>query len=241
MPWQEQVSPSYFGYQINGNIFENSITALEKAQILSNILGVIESYIIYKGEKVKPLKEYRKVNNHYEVKMRRANGTEFWYKVKDWGGNFSFIQLPPQQDILTEKDMPLLLVPLIIAESSFNPRAINPHSGARGLTQITWIAWQDLARWYPHKYKNDKATYEKEILELDKGREAGLDYLNIILNYLRYYQTHGYPTLELTLENILTAYNWGISNLIRYGWKNAPQETQEYIKRIRAMLYSSSK
>jgi len=117
---------------------------------------------------------------------------------------------------------------IIKVESGGNPYAINKKSGARGLTQLTRIAWEDLQDNFPEKYKSipfEIGTFNPEI-----SRQAGLDYLVLIDRYLDHY---GLPK---TMENYLAAYNWGIGNLYKKGLENMPEETRTYIHKIKSLL-----
>lgn len=120
---------------------------------------------------------------------------------------------------------------LIRVESSNRPRAYQRRTGARGLTQIRRIAWRDLKRRYPAKYKHLK--YKKDIFRPKIARQAGMDYLEV----LRYYLEK--EKIPVTLDNLLAAYNWGIRNLSRLGLRRAPLETRNYIRKIRILLQDS--
>jgi soluble lytic murein transglycosylase-like protein len=121
-----------------------------------------------------------------------------------------------------------LLAALIRIESSNNPKAYCRSSGARGLTQITPVAWRDLVANYPHKYR--KLNYRRDIYRPDVAQEAGKDYLNLLRRYLRV------KRIPVTLDNLLAAYNWGINNLNRFGLKRAPRQTRRYIAKIKSIL-----
>lgn len=121
-----------------------------------------------------------------------------------------------------------LLNALIMVESANNPWAFEKSSGAQGLTQIRKIAWKDLVRHYPDKYK--KLQYAKDIFQPELARQAGKDYLVLLKYYL------AKKKIGINLDNLLAAYNWGIGNLERFGLENAPKETQNYIKKIKSCL-----
>lgn len=123
---------------------------------------------------------------------------------------------------------PELLDAIIQVESSGNPYAFNPKSKARGLTQITPLAWQDLTVHYPKKYK--ELNYERDIFKPTVARHAGRDYLSVLVKYLNNY---GIP---ITMDNLLASYNWGVGNLKKKGLKKAPKETQNYIEAIKGIL-----
>jgi soluble lytic murein transglycosylase-like protein len=124
-----------------------------------------------------------------------------------------------------------LLEAIIMTESSGDPNAYNPKSGARGLTQITPIAWKDLVNHFPSKYRD--LDYKTDIFRPDVSRRAGADYLAIIKKYLKN------SDMPITTDNILSAYNWGIGNLKKYGLGNAPKETLKYIQKVNNYLVRS--
>lgn len=118
---------------------------------------------------------------------------------------------------------PILLDALIQTESSGNPNAFNKKTGARGLTQITPIAWKDLVAHYP---QYSKLNYEKDIFNPDVAKKAAVDYIKILKGYLRTYK------IPDTTENILGSYNWGVGNVKNNGLEKAPKETRDYIVKI---------
>lgn len=117
-----------------------------------------------------------------------------------------------------------LLNAIIRAESSNNPKAFNRRTGARGLTQITPVAWRDLKRHYGSKYKN--LSYLSHIYNPAIAREAGKDYLHILAKYLR---AKGIP---LTYQNVLAAYVWGPENLHKYGLNRLPRAGKRYVSKV---------
>ena len=133
-------------------------------------------------------------------------------------------------DVVEQYSIPFeaLIDNIIQVESSGNPHAVNKKSGARGLTQLTASAWKDLQDNYPEKYKN--IPFQIGTFNPDVSREAGIDYLRLIKRYLANYN------LEPTLDNYLSAYNWGIGHLYREGLDKMPYETRNYIKKIKALL-----
>lgn len=125
------------------------------------------------------------------------------------------------------KITPPLLNALIFTESSNNPKAHNRFSGARGLTQITPVAWKELRRHYGYRYK--KLKYYRDIFKPEVARQAGEDYLYILQGHLK---AKGIP---VTFDNVLAAYVWGEGNLKRYGLKNAPRSVKKYIAKIKKL------
>lgn len=122
---------------------------------------------------------------------------------------------------------------LIMAESSGDPMAFNKGSGARGLTQITPIAFKDLQNWFPDRYKG--LNPEVDLFKPDVSRQAGADYLSIVKKYLKNY---GMP---VTTENILGAYNYGIGNIRKTPMEKWPKETLDYIEKITKFLEKKKK
>lgn len=125
------------------------------------------------------------------------------------------------------KITPPLLNAVIFTESSNNPRAHNRFSGARGLTQITPVAWKELRRHYGYRYK--KLKFYRDIFNPEVARQAGEDYLYILQGHLK---ASGIP---VTIDNVLAAYVWGEGNLKKYGLKNAPRVVKRYIAKIKKL------
>jgi soluble lytic murein transglycosylase-like protein len=124
---------------------------------------------------------------------------------------------------------PKLLNALIMVESSNNPKAMNRYTKARGLTQITPIAWKELVRHHGSKYK--ALTYKKDIFTPEVARQAGEDYLYIIQLHLKA------KKIPVTLDNVLAAYVWGHDNLKRHGLENAPRVVKKYIRDIKRLAH----
>ena len=117
-----------------------------------------------------------------------------------------------------------LLNAIIQVESSNNPKAYNRYTKARGLTQIRLIAWNDLRKHYGNKYK--KLNYYRDIYNPAVAREAGKDYLRIIVKYLKA------KRIRPTYQNVLTAYVWGPSNLYKYGLNRSPKSAKKYVSKV---------
>lgn len=122
---------------------------------------------------------------------------------------------------------PRLLNALVHVESSNNPRAINRFSGARGLTQITPIAWKELKKHY--KYRYGKLKFRQAMLNHDIARQAGKDYLYILQQHLKARK------IPPTLDNLLAAYVWGEGRLAQYGLTRAPRVVKRYIANIKKL------
>lgn len=124
---------------------------------------------------------------------------------------------------------PKLLNALIIVESSNNPKAFNRRTKARGLTQITPIAWKELIKHHSAKYKN--LSYKKDLFDPAVARQAGEDYLYIIQLHLKA------KNIPVTLDNVLAAYVWGHNNLKKYGLKDAPRVVKKYLRDIKRLAH----
>jgi len=105
-------------------------------------------------------------------------------------------------------------------ESSNNPLAYNSKSGATGLYQITPICLKDYNQYHSVQYNMT------DMYDADKCFIVADWYLSDrIPQMLRYY---GHT---VDLNNILIAYNWGISHI----GEPLPKETRDYIKRYKAI------
>jgi len=122
----------------------------------------------------------------------------------------SFSQKTTKETVPLEALLESYIIPV---ESSNNPFAVNKKSGARGLTQMTSIAWEDLQRVFPEKYKN--IPFKVGSMNPEISKQAGLDYLDIIDGYLEHYG------FEKTVDNYLAAYNAGIGTLYTITERNS--------------------
>jgi len=105
-------------------------------------------------------------------------------------------------------------------ESSNNPKAENPRTGARGLCQIMKPTWEEMTKKMGVDWPWEEAFNE------EANKEVADYYMNTeIPRLLKYFG------IEDTVENRLTAYNWGVGNLKRMGIEKAPQETLNYIEK----------
>jgi len=116
-----------------------------------------------------------------------------------------------------------LLDALIQVESNWNTNAVNTKSGATGLGQITPPALNDF----------NTLNKEKYTMEDMKDPQKNMRVTNWYL-YDRIPQMLKHYNIPLTLQNILASYNFGIGN-VKKG-KAFPEETQNYIKNITALL-----
>jgi soluble lytic murein transglycosylase-like protein len=102
-------------------------------------------------------------------------------------------------------------------ESSYNPKAYNKHSGARGMYQITSICLED----YLQYHKDESISLDELFVEEVNERVARWYIEKRIPKLLRHYNK------EVNVINILISYNAGIS----YVGKQPPRETVNYINK----------
>jgi membrane-bound lytic murein transglycosylase B len=102
---------------------------------------------------------------------------------------------------------PDLIRSVIRTESAFNPRAVSP-AGAQGLMQLMPETAAELGVTDP----------------FDPGQNvmAGTRYLRQLLD--RY---------DGDLDHALAAYNWGMGNVDRHGLDRLPEETRNYLLRVK--------
>ena len=101
-------------------------------------------------------------------------------------------------------------------ESSNNPKAYNASSKARGLYQITPICLKDFNDYHPNNQYTLEQLYDASINTI-----IAKWYLDVrIPQMLRHFKK------EVTIENILFAYNAGIGKVIK---GIMPEETRKYI------------
>ena len=96
-----------------------------------------------------------------------------------------------------------LLARQLWQESRFNANAYNSKSDARGIAQI-------VPKWHP------------DVNPLDAY--ASIDYAGKYMHAL--YKKYA------SWDMALAAYNWGMGNLDKYGFANAPSETRNYVADI---------
>ncbi len=149
--------------------------------------------------------------------------------------SFAFIDyrtiLPAAPGYATIQVTPELLEALIQVESSNNPRAYNDRTKARGLTQITPIAWRELRKHFGSKYAN--LNFWEDMCKSQVAREAGTDYLYHLQKILKA------KRIPVTLDNLLAAYVWGPSNLEKNGIHNAPRVVKNYVAKVKRLAQAS--
>jgi membrane-bound lytic murein transglycosylase D len=131
------------------------------------------------------------------------------------------------QRVMAEENVPQDLIYLAVAESGFNPRALNRSSGAGGM-------WQFM----PHgNYGLTRNAYVDERFDPEKSTRAYARYMKFIYN----------QTGDWYLS--MAGYNWGTGNVQRavqktgyadfwelYKRHNLPAETQNYVPEILAAI-----
>ncbi|MDD5476943.1 MAG: lytic transglycosylase domain-containing protein [Candidatus Omnitrophica bacterium] len=149
--------------------------------------------------------------------------------------SFAFIDykaiLPAAPGYATIEVTPELLEALIQVESSNNPSAYNHYTKARGLTQITPIAWRELRKHYGSKYAN--LNFWEDMCKSQVAREAGTDYLYHLQKILKA------KRIPVTLDNLLAAYVWGPNNLEKNGIHNAPRVVKNYVSKVKKLAQAS--
>lgn len=114
---------------------------------------------------------------------------------------------------------------IIKKESTFDERAHNKKTGARGLMQLRSIAWEETGM----------ENYLKNAFKGYENIEAGIKYLEKVENYcVRKHPEWNELSDEKKLKMVLAAYNGGPTNLRKRNWKikNMKPETKKYVKVI---------
>jgi membrane-bound lytic murein transglycosylase D len=131
------------------------------------------------------------------------------------------------QRVMAEEGVPQDLIYLAVAESGFNPRALNAHSGAGGM-------WQFM----PHgEYGLVRNGYVDERFDPEKSTRAYARYMKFIYNQLGDWYLS------------MAGYDWGSGNVQRavqktgyadfwelYRRNNLPAETKNYVPEILAAI-----
>jgi soluble lytic murein transglycosylase len=124
---------------------------------------------------------------------------------------------------MAELITPQLIEEVINAESSGRANAVSG-KGARGLMQMTPIAWKDVRGSVPELAGYD---YDANWANPDVNRRFGSEYLKIVQRYLP-------AEYRESLPHVLAGYNAGVGTLKKIGYdlNRAPKETKDYIKKI---------
>jgi membrane-bound lytic murein transglycosylase D len=131
------------------------------------------------------------------------------------------------QRVMAEEGVPQDMIYLAVAESGFNPRAVNAHSGAGGM-------WQFM----PHgNYGLVRDAYVDERFDPEKSTRASARYMKFIYDELGDWYL------------AMAGYNWGAGNVQRavqktgyadfwelYKRNNLPAETKNYVPEILAAI-----
>lgn len=108
-------------------------------------------------------------------------------------------------------------------ESSDNPSAYNKSSGARGLYQITPICLKEWNNFHKKEQYTPKQLFDGNINE-----KIAKWYIEVrIPQMLRYYKK------DVSIENIIWAYNAGIGYVVK---DIKPSETVDYIEKYRRLV-----
>ena len=103
-----------------------------------------------------------------------------------------------------------LIHSVVATESAYNPQAVSP-VGARGLMQLMPATAADLGvtdSFDPQQNLNGGTRYLKQLLDKYDG----------------------------DLDHALAAYNWGQGNVDRHGLEKMPDETRNYLAKIKGLL-----
>jgi len=141
---------------------------------------------------------------------------------------------------------PIFMEALAWRESN-NNYAAESDCGARGLYQITWIAWEDvqinaskIREWLGVDFRYEDYDYTDENVEDTKINEKfARAYLELIIN-------HYLPnaSASVTLENILACYNYGfrrVRDIANFNFDELPNETQVFILDIKEKILNEEK
>ncbi len=131
------------------------------------------------------------------------------------------------QKVMAEEGVPQDLIYLAVAESGFQPRAMNPHSGAGGMWQFMPVGNYGLTR----------NRYTDERFDPEKSTRAYARYMKFLYDQLGDWYL------------AMAAYDWGAGNVQRavqktgyadfwelYRRNNLPAETKNYVPEILAAI-----
>ncbi len=109
---------------------------------------------------------------------------------------------------------PELIHSIVSAESAYNPTAVS-QAGAQGLMQLMPETAAELG--------------VKDSFDPAENLMAGSKYLKQLLD-----------KYDGDLDHALAAYNWGQGNVDRHGLENMPQETCDYLVKVKALFRAQS-
>lgn len=125
--------------------------------------------------------------------------------------------------------IPIILAAIITIESAGDPKAHNLKTDARGVCQIRPVCLIEFNR----LNKKHRVIRPQELFDREKNVVVADWYLNErIPSMLAAYE------IDVTAENILIAYNWGIGNFHRHlknGIGKIPADTIKYVKDYKAL------
>jgi len=107
-------------------------------------------------------------------------------------------------------------------------RSQNPVNNGVGISNITPTAWKDLNAHFPERYAG--LTLERDMKKEEVALPAAQDYFQILKNYMVS------KRIPMTMDNLVGAYTWGVSNVEKVGIENAPEEVKNYIAKMRHIL-----
>ena len=143
-----------------------------------------------------------------------------------------------------------LINAIICVESGWDSQVVS-EKGCIGLMQINPDgALKEYNQWYGYTFdnegKNALATDKvyRFVRENPEGFNVG-DLLNPRINvaigrwYLNRLKEHYIPKDKFSLENLLAAYNGGITRLrkVNYDWTKMPRETRDYVRKVLRIYY----
>lgn len=109
---------------------------------------------------------------------------------------------------------PELIHSVVSVESAYNPKAVS-HVGAQGLMQLMPETAKELGvqdSFNPQQNLFGGSKYLKQLLDKYEG----------------------------DLDSALAAYNWGQGNVDRHGLEHMPQETRDYLAKVKNLLKTKS-
>jgi len=155
-----------------------------------------------------------------QLTVQRSQIIDKYYSAKPTPQLQSIEQQPKQIgqmiDHVAEKISlaPELIHSVVATESAYNPTAVS-HAGAQGLMQLMPETAQEL------------------------GVQDSFDPLQNLLGGSRYLKQL-LEKYDGDLDHALAAYNWGQGNVDRYGLENMPEETRNYLTKIKTLLETKS-
>lgn len=162
------------------------------------------------------------LNNHRlnQLTFQKSQIIDKYYSAKPISQQQPIEQEPKQIgqmiDHVAEKTSlaPELIHSVVATESDYNPTAVS-HAGAQGLMQLMPETAQEL------------------------GVQDSFDPLQNLLGGSRYLKQL-LVKYDGDLDHALAAYNWGQGNVDRHGLESMPEETRNYLTKIKTLLETKS-